>query len=186
VQAALSRATALQRGPRVYLRRPTVADQGDFLAAVDRSRALHGARVRPPRSAAEYARYLRRRGHGDELHLVCRRGDDALVGVFNLSEIVRGPLHSANLGYYAFAPLAGQGYMSDGLALVLRQAFARYKLHRLEVSVQPDNRASLALVRAAGFRREGYSPRYLKLAGRWRDHVRLALLAEEWRGRRVR
>ncbi len=103
-----------------------------------------------------------------------RRSGD-LVGVINLSEIVRGAFQSAYLGYYAFAPHAGQGLMAEGVRLVIRDAFRRLRLHRLEAGVQPGNRASLALVRALGFRREGYSPRYLKIAGRWRDHERWAL-----------
>ncbi|HEY8105130.1 MAG TPA: hypothetical protein VIE46_03425, partial [Gemmatimonadales bacterium] len=63
----------------------------------------------------------------------------------------------------------------------LRVAFRRLRLHRVEANILPQNDASLALVRRAGFRREGRSPRYLKIAGRWRDHERWALLADEWR-----
>ena len=116
--------------------------------------------------------------------LVCRCEDDAIVGTFNIGEIVRGLFQSAYLGYYAFAPHAGAGYMSEGLELVLHVAFRVLKLHRLEANVQPTNRRSLTLVRRAGFVREGYSRRYVRVAGQWRDHVRMALLVEEWRARR--
>jgi len=112
--------------------------------------------------------------------------DDAPVGVFNLSEIVRGSFHSAYLGYYGFAPHAGQGYMREGMALVLVATFRELKLHRVEANVQPANARSISLVRAAGFTREGYSRRYVKIAGRWRDHERWAILAEDWRAQRSR
>jgi ribosomal-protein-alanine N-acetyltransferase len=118
--------------------------------------------------------------------VVCRREDDALVGVFNISEIVRGLFNSAYLGYYAFAPHAGTGYMTEGLELVLRVAFTKLRLHRLEANVQPSNARSLAFVRQAGFVREGFSRRYVRIGGRWRDHVRLALLVEDWRARRAK
>jgi ribosomal-protein-alanine N-acetyltransferase len=67
--------------------------------------------------------------------------------------------------------------MGAGLKAVTAQAFGTLKLHRLEANIQPENRASLALARNCGFRREGYSPRYLKIGGRWRDHERWAILA---------
>ena len=71
--------------------------------------------------------------------------------------------------------------MSEGLGLLLRLAFRRLRLHRLEANIQPGNAQSIALVRRAGFRREGLSPRYLKIGGRWRDHERWAITVEEWR-----
>ena len=97
---------------------------------------------------------------------------------------MRGAFNSAFVGYYAFAPFAGGGYMSEAFTLALDFAFRDLKLHRVEANVQPHNRRSLALAERLGFEREGYSRRYVKIAGRWRDHVRFAMLAEDWRLRR--
>ena len=102
----------------------------------------------------------------------------------NVSEIVRGVFRSAYLGYYAFTPHARQGLMTEAVALVVGTAFRRLGLHRLEANVQPGNLASLRLVRRLGFRREGYSPRYLKIRGRWRDHERWAIVSDGGRRRR--
>ena len=180
-------------GSRVYLRAPKHDDVASFLAAAKASRNLHATWVRAPatptlfrayveRFAAPAARDPRRATHAG--FVVLRAGDDALVGVFNFSEIVRGSFQSAFLGYYAFAPLAGEGYMAEGLSLALGAAFGTLRLHRVEVNVQPGNKRSLAFVQRAGFVREGYSRRYVKIGGRWLDHVRFAMLAEDWRARR--
>ena len=112
--------------------------------------------------------------------LLCRRDDHAILGFFNLSQIVRRSLQSAYLGYAIGKPYARHGYMREGLDLVLRRAFTELRLHRIEANIQPENHASIALARGAGFRREGFSPRYLKIAGRWRDHERWAILADDW------
>jgi ribosomal-protein-alanine N-acetyltransferase len=194
-RATDSVATLRRRGFRVYLRAPLGTDALAFVAAAKASRRLHGAWVHPPSTSARFAAFVRRYGRfagGDPLSathvglLVCRCEDDAIVGVFNISEIVRGLFRSGYIGYYAFAPYAGAGYMSEGLELALRFAFRVLKLHRVEANVQPTNRRSLALVRRAGFAREGFSRRYVRIAGRWRDHVRLALLVEDWRAQRKR
>jgi ribosomal-protein-alanine N-acetyltransferase len=103
------------------------------------------------------------------------------VGVGNLSQIVLGDFRSAYLGYFGFAPFEGCGYMTEGVALVVRSGFEDVGLHRLEANVQPENDRSIALLERLGFRREGFSPRYLKIGGRWRDHVRYAILTEEFR-----
>jgi ribosomal-protein-alanine N-acetyltransferase len=187
--------TVLARGTLVYLRRPVQRDVSPFLTAVESSKRLHRLWVGPPSTPSRFASYVRRfagprsRDSRHATHvglLVCRRQDNAPVGVFNFSEIVRGAFQSAYLGYYGFAEHAGQGYMSEGLALVLRVGFDTLRLHRIEVNVQPANTRSISLVRRGGFTREGYSRRYVKIAGRWRDHERWALLAEDWRSARRR
>jgi len=162
--------------PRVRLSRPSARDAAEFLAAVRRSGGLHGHWVSAPSTVAAFRKYLRRaRRPTQAAYFVRLRTSGELVGVVNVSEIVRGNFHSAYLGYYALAPQHGQGLMAEGLHLVMDDAFRRLKLHRLEANIQPGNRASRALVRGLGFRREGYSPRYLKIAGRWRDHERWAI-----------
>jgi ribosomal-protein-alanine N-acetyltransferase len=176
-------------GSHVYLRPPRAADGEAFVAAVRASRPLHGPWTRPPETPARFAAFAARfapRGKATTHagYLVFRRDDDALVGVFNFSEIVRGGFQNAYLGYYGFAPHSRRGYMTEGMALALDVAFGVLKLHRVEVNIQPTNARSLALARRIGFTHEGFSRRYVKIAGRWRDHERFAMLAEDWRGLR--
>src|SRR5262249_32572058 len=167
---------------RVRLDRPSLRDAPEFLAAVRQSRRLHARWVSPPATASAYREYLRRLRRPSHIgFLVRRRESGELVGVVNLSEIVRGAFQSGYLGYYAFTPWARQGLMTEGLSLVIDHVFGRLRLHRLEANIRPGNRASIKLVRRLGFRREGYSPRYLTVAGRWRDHERWALLVDEGR-----
>lgn len=172
-------------GPQVYLRAPRTTDAREFLAAARASRSLHGPWTRPPDAPARYAAFVARYGDPRSTthagFLVFRREDHALVGVFNFSEMVHGAFCSTYLGYFGFTPFAGQGYMTEGMALVLDIAFRKLGLHRVEVNIQPTNARSLALARRIGFTREGYSRRYVKIAGRWRDHERYAMLAEDWR-----
>jgi [ribosomal protein S5]-alanine N-acetyltransferase len=170
---------------RVSLRSPRRDDEIEYLALMKRSRAFYRGLAAPPYLAREYRAWLTRaRSPTCRVWLILRRTDRAIVGSIEISQIVRGRFQSAYLGYRIGAPYAGQGYMGEALPLALVQAFRRLKLHRLEANVQPANRPSLRLLRRLGFRREGYSPRYLKLGGQWRDHERWALLAEEWRTRR--
>jgi ribosomal-protein-alanine N-acetyltransferase len=165
----------------VILSPPAARDNPEFLARVRASRRLHRPWIYAPATPERFAALMARsRTPGRRSWLVRRRADGALVGVVNVSEIVRGALQSAYLGYYAFAPHAGQGYMREALAAVLRHAFGPLRLHRLEANIQPANRRSIALVRGLGFRREGFSPRYLKVGGRWRDHERWAIVRDAW------
>ncbi|HZO43288.1 MAG TPA: GNAT family protein [Methylomirabilota bacterium] len=172
-------AGALEVGRRVFLCAPSARHRDEFLALIKESRAALHPWVAPPASRAQFSAYLRRaRRRTERAFLVCRREDRAIAGVINVSQIFYGNFRSAYLGYYAGAPFMGEGYMREGLLLVLRHAFDTLGLHRLEANIQPANRASIRLVKRIGFRREGFSPRYLKILGRWRDHERWAITAE--------
>jgi [ribosomal protein S5]-alanine N-acetyltransferase len=168
----------LPRGERVHLRRLEAADQTAYLQAVRASRRLHRPWSYPADTAARFAVLLKR--PGTETYLILLNEDDAWAGTATLGNIVLGNLRGAYLGYEAFVPHDGRGYTTEGLSLVLRHAFGALGLHRVEANVQPENARSIALVERLGFRREGYSPRYLKIGGRWRDHVRYAIRADEF------
>ena len=156
----------------------TLADQAEFLAAALRSRKLHHPWVSPPLGPSGFeALATGARGPANRGYVVRHARTGELVGFIAITNIVRGFFQSAYLGYYAFAGHERQGLMRAALVLAVRRAFTELKLHRLEANIQPANVASIALVRACGFSREGYSPRYLKIRGRWRDHERWAILA---------
>lgn len=166
------------------LRKPRASDRDEFLEFVRRSRRLHRNWATPPSDSAAFARFLRRSKSENVItFLVCERTTGRIAGVVSVSEIVRGNFQSAYLGYYGHAEFAGRGLMTEAVALVLRHVFTRAGLHRVEANIQPENARSIRLVRRLGFRLEGFSPRYLKVSGRWKDHERWAITREDWRAR---
>lgn len=170
----------LERGPRVLLRHPVPGDADDFISFALASRRQHQPWVYPPLTREAFARYLRRSERDDVFAtLAIAAHDGGIAGVFNISNIVRGYFQSAFVGYYGNVAYARQGLMSEGLGLVVRHAFGPLRLHRLEANIQPGNRSSRALAERAGFRYEGFSPRYLNVGGHWRDHERWAITAED-------
>ena len=167
---------------RVRLAEPVPGDRREFLDLVEASVELHRPWTYPPADAASFRRLLERNRADNFFALLARRSDDdTIVGLFEISDVVRGNFQNAYLGYWVGAPYAGQGYMRDGMQQALRFAFSELRLHRVEANIQPANKRSLALAKKAGFRREGFSPRYLKIGGRWRDHERWAVLADDTR-----
>ena len=161
---------------------PSKRRRAEFLTAVKRSRKLHGHWASPPRTKEAFDKSLERFGSDTHVgHWVLTESGE-LAGVINISEIVRGNFKSGYLGYYAFAPHNARGYMKKGLREVVSRAFRQLRLHRLEANIQPDNEASRRLVKRLGFRLEGFSPRYLRIAGKWRDHERWAMTADNWAG----
>jgi ribosomal-protein-alanine N-acetyltransferase len=168
---------------RVLVRAPTPEDRGAYLRAMRSSRRLHSPWLPAPTDQTFDRLLVCVKDERYEPGLVCRIEDGTIVGFININEIVRGLFQSGYLGYAAVAGYAGQGYMREGLEVVMARAFTELGLHRLEANIQPANQASIALVRGAGFVHEGFSERYLKIGGRWRDHERWAIRAEQWRAR---
>jgi [ribosomal protein S5]-alanine N-acetyltransferase len=175
-------AAKLFRGSRIALQAPRPEDEREFLALMRKSVRFFRGVLNPPLTHQSYLEILERWKRDDFVgFFIVRLEDNAIVGVINIFHIIRRGLQSACVGYYMGAPYAGQGYMGDALQIVVRIAFKELKLHRLEANIQPKNLASLRVARRAGFRKEGFSPRYLKIGGRWRDHERWAILVEDWR-----
>jgi ribosomal-protein-alanine N-acetyltransferase len=171
-------------GHGVTLRPIEYNDRDEFLTLVRESRELHRPWAYPPERGDQFDELVGRSRRDDVVTLLgCRGEDAAIIGVFTISQIVRGSFQSAYLGYYGHARYARQGYMREAITLVLDHAFGPLALHRLEANIQPTNAPSVALARGAGFRLEGFSPRYLLIGGRWRDHERYAITVEDWRER---
>jgi RimJ/RimL family protein N-acetyltransferase len=166
--------------PVVWIREPTLEDEANFLAAMLCSQVLHHPWVTAPQTPQEFRSYMQRYQQANQKSfLVCDQPGN-IAGVFNVNEIVRGFFQSAYLGFYAVEDYAGKGYMSVGLALVLKKVFTEMNLHRLEANIQPENFRSINLVKNNGFRKEGYSTHYLKINGVWRDHERWAITFEDF------
>lgn len=184
---------ALAKGRVVYVRHPVKRDETQWCALWDES----WGHLMPwfPRPASNHAGAATTRfglmlkscdTPSNQQHLVCRREDDQIVGMVNLGQIFHGPFRNCYMGYWIGKRYTGLGYTTEAVRLVLRRAFMELKLHRVEANVIPDNAPSIALAERVGFRREGYSPKYLKIAGRWQDHVRYAMTVEDWREIRSR
>ncbi|MBY8341721.1 GNAT family N-acetyltransferase [Streptomyces spinosirectus] len=178
----------LAEGPRVGIRHFTYDDGVEFAARARESKALHQPWLFPPDTPTAYTSYASRliEDPAKAGFLVCEKqggqgggaADGAIAGFININNIVEGGFRCGALGYGAFAHAAGRGLMREGLNLVIDHAFGPMRLHRLEINVQPQNLASIALARTCGFRLEGFSPDMIFIDGAWRDHERWALTAE--------
>lgn len=161
---------------RVFLRPTGRGDQAEFCERVRASHDLHRPWMSLPADPEHFHAHIARYdGPDEESLLVCLNDTGAIAGMININSIIRGRFQSGSLGYAAFVPYAGRGYLREGLELAVRYAFERLRLHRLEAQIQPGNHASLRLVQRVGFRREGYSPDLLFIDGAWRDHERWAI-----------
>ena len=118
--------------------------------------------------------------------LIIRNRDGALLGGVTLSNLRRGVAQAASLGYWIGARHSRQGHMSDALETLLYFAFNDLGLHRVEAACLPKNAASKGLLMKCGFREEGYAREYLRIDGRWQDHVLFGILRDEVLARKRR
>jgi ribosomal-protein-alanine N-acetyltransferase len=169
-------------GKEVYLRYPEPDDYGELARLYRRSSSHFRGLVQPRYDRASFDQLLAEE-HNDatEFFLIVRASDDTIVGTIGLSQIFRKRFQNAYLGYLLGAGHTGKGYMTEAVRLILRFAFKRLGLHRIEANVQPDNQPSIAVLLRNGFKKEGFSERYLKIGGRWRDHERWAIVKENWK-----
>ncbi|MEV0263555.1 GNAT family protein [Streptomyces sp. NPDC050617] len=169
----------LATGPRVGIRFIERGDGERFTALARASVGLHHPWLALPTTDEAWETYADRLDVPDRAgFLICERKTGEPAGFLNINNIVHGLFQCGAVGYGAFAPSAGRGYMTEGMGLVLRHAFGPLGLHRLEANIQPGNELSLALVKRHGFRLEGFSPDFLFIDGAWRDHERWAITSD--------
>lgn len=108
-----------------------------------------------------------------------------IVGQVNASNVVHGALRSCTIGYWIDSAFAGRNITPVAVALVIDHCFSAVGLHRVEIDIRPENKASLRVVEKLGLRREGYFERFLDIDGGWRDHAAFAITYEELGGRNV-
>lgn len=162
----------------ITLRRVTEADADAMIAGNHASLTLHRPWVEPFLTRDGFDRWFAETQGGRKIALLAEC-DGRIAGVINLNEIVLGIFRNAYLGYYGMAGFTGRGLMTRAVDLAVKFAFSEVGLHRLEANIQPANLRSRTLAQRLGFRLEGFSPRYLHIAGAWRDHERWARLSDE-------
>jgi ribosomal-protein-alanine N-acetyltransferase len=174
------------QGERVFIRHLRASDEVEFVALRQGSRAYLAPWEPKPEpgfdafTAADFERRLASANTDrSQRFVICLEKGNQIVGQASLGEIIWGSLRQAFLGYWAGERFAGRGYMTAGLSLVIEHGLRVMRLHRIEANVQPHNAPSLAVVRKLGMRREGFSPRYMQIQGRWADHERWAITIED-------
>jgi ribosomal-protein-alanine N-acetyltransferase len=172
-------------GKEVYLRYPDGGDYKEMAALYRLSRKHLRGQVQPKYDRQSFDQLLAEAAvDSTEFFFIVRSADEKIVGTIALSQIFRKRFQNAYLGYLLGSGFTGNGFMTEAVRLVLKFAFLDLKLHRVEANVQPDNEPSKAVLRRNGFINEGYSRKYLKIGGRWRDHERWAIIREDWRSRK--
>jgi len=111
--------------------------------------------------------------------------DGRFSGQLTIGNVTHGALRSAWIGYWVDSAVTGGGVATGALALGLDHCFGQVMLHRVEATVRPENAASRRVLAKVGFREEGLLKRYLDVDGAWRDHLLVAITAEEIEGSAV-
>lgn len=126
-----------------------------------------------------YVADLRREARAGRVMPFVVEYDGSVVGQLTVTGIAYGSLCSASIGYWVARPFAGRGIAPTAVALATDHCWFGTGLHRVEIAIRPENGPSIRVVEKLGFRDEGVRPRYLHIAGAWRDHRVFALTVEE-------
>jgi [ribosomal protein S5]-alanine N-acetyltransferase len=106
---------------------------------------------------------------------ICLPNDGQIIGVVNLSNIVRGAWQNCNIGYFIDKDSQGKSFTTQAVTLVLQFAFEEANLHRVEAAIMPRNVGSIRVVEKTGFNFIGLSKNHLKINGHWEDHCIYAI-----------
>lgn len=161
----------------VVLRLLRLSDEAEFLINSVHSKKLYNSWVIVPTTKKEFKDYVAEmNSDANKAFAVVDFQTNAIAGVVELRDIFMYDFKNSYITYYAFHQHLRKGFMKLGVLQAIAIAFRELKLHRLEANIQPENNASIALAKSCGFTKEGFSPKFIKKNGQWKDHERWALL----------
>jgi ribosomal-protein-alanine N-acetyltransferase len=137
-----------------------------------------GGEARPRTFAAMVRTMLREARAGRQLPFAVEY-DGAFIGQLTVNNVTRGSAQFASIGYWIDEAYAGRGLMTRAVAMAVDHCFFTLKLHRVEIAIRPENKASLRVVEKLGVPEIGFAPRYLHIDGDWRDHRLFAITRED-------
>ncbi len=117
-----------------------------------------------------------KKGNLLKLWLFEKEKQNKIIGCISFNNIIRGPFLSCFLSYKLDKDKTNQGYMTEAVKKAIEIAFCHLKLHRIEANIMPKNKSSIRVVSKCGFNYEGISEKYLKINGKWEDHIHMVLL----------
>jgi len=176
------------RAGQVYLRAPQMSDFQNWAELRASSREFltpwEPTWPRDDLAKSSFRRRLKRYGRDmrDDLaypFFLFEIDSDNIVGGLTLSNVRRGVAQTCALGYWIGAPYAGKGHMTAAVTAIIPHVFKTLQLHRLEAACLPFNEASVRLLNRSGFNEEGYARRYLRINGKWQDHLLFGLIADD-------
>lgn len=105
-----------------------------------------------------------------------KENENRIIGTIGFSNIVRGAFLSCHLGYKLDKDEVNKGYITEAIQRGIEIIFNEFGLHRIEANIMPKNKCSLRAVEKLGFYNEGLAYKYLKINGKWEDHIHMVLL----------
>lgn len=108
--------------------------------------------------------------------IIAKQDENRVIGSVSFSNIVYGAFLSCFLGYRLDEHEINKGYMTEAVAKGIEVLFNDFSLHRIEANIMPRNTRSLRVVEKLGFYNEGLAKNYLKINGKWEDHIHMVLL----------
>jgi [ribosomal protein S5]-alanine N-acetyltransferase len=104
-----------------------------------------------------------------------------VIGSVGYDQLSRGPFQACFLGYALDKDHQGQGIMGQTLQETISILFKNLNFHRIMANYVPTNEKSGKVLTSLGFEKERLAKDYLKLNGKWEDHVLTSLINKEWK-----
>tara|TARA_Y100001978_G_C23572277_1_gene374788 strand:- start:464 stop:862 length:399 start_codon:yes stop_codon:yes gene_type:complete len=113
--------------------------------------------------------------------LIFKNDSKVLIGGINVGNVRRGVSQSATIGYWVGKNYARNGYMNEALNILIPSLFVDLRLNRIEAATLEENTPSRNLLKKIGFKKEGILRQYIKINGKWRDHIMYSLLSDDYK-----